>query len=83
MFSIWLPKLSIRSRTQPRQEHGRVQSERARSLNQLLNGGELTSALVGVDSIEEASDILEKAMREVLTDLSEIGVTEDCDNAEE
>jgi hypothetical protein len=41
---------------------------------------EIASALMGVERIAEVSDILETAMRQVLTDLSEIKVTEDRDN---
>ena len=44
---------------------------------------EVAPALVDVDGIAGVSDILETAMRQVLTDLSEINVTGDCDNAEE
>jgi hypothetical protein len=44
---------------------------------------EIAPALVGVDGMADASEILERAMRQVLTDLSEIDATENFDNAEE
>jgi hypothetical protein len=44
---------------------------------------EIAPALMGVDGIAKAFDILERAMRQVLTDLADIDLPEDCDNAEE
>jgi hypothetical protein len=44
---------------------------------------EIAPGLMGVDGIAEVFNILERAMRQVLTDLAEIDLPEDCDNAEE